>query len=61
MKCSIEKHGLTYQAVVVQDGRPRVTTRVTTLTRKGAEKVLAAEGCGGFGSSRKRRKRRRRR
>jgi len=47
--CRIERKGLRYQAVVIQEGRPRVTTRITTLTRKGAEKVLREEGCGGNG------------
>ena len=59
MICRIERHGLRYKAVVVTDGRPRVTTRITTLTRKGAEKVLREEGCGGLSGARRRRRRRR--
>lgn len=49
MICRIERKGLRYQAVVIQEGRPRVTTRITTLTKRGAEKVLREEGCGGLG------------
>ena len=59
MKCFIARKGLRYQAVVISEGRPRVTTRVSTLTRKGAEKVLREEGCGGLGGARRRRRRRR--
>jgi hypothetical protein len=56
--CRIERKRIGYTAVVVHEGRPRVTTRISTLTRKGAEKVLRSEGCGG-GLGRARRRRRR--
>lgn len=59
MICRIERKGLRYQAVVVHPGRPSTTTRMTALTRKGAERLLRAEGCGGLSGARKRRRRRR--
>lgn len=60
MKCFIARKGIGYQAVVISEGRPRVTTRITTLTRKGAAKVLREEGCEmGLGGARRRRRRRR--
>ena len=58
MICEIKKRRIGYQAVVIHEGRPRVTTRVNTLTRKGAQRVLAEEGCGGLGRTRPHRQRR---
>lgn len=59
MKCRVERRGLRYQAVVVHEGRPSTTTRVTALTRKGAERILRAEGCTSLGGARRKRRRRR--
>jgi hypothetical protein len=56
MICEIKKRRIGYEAVVIHEGRPRVTTRVETLTRKGAMRVLAREGCGGLGRARRRRR-----
>jgi hypothetical protein len=59
MICRIDRKRFRYEAVVVHEGRPRVTTRITALTRRGAEKILAQEGCGGsFGRARRKRRHR---
>ena len=57
MICGIKKRRIGYEAVVIHDGRPRLTTRIHTLTRKGAMRVLVREGCEeGLGRTRRRRR-----
>jgi hypothetical protein len=58
MICRIDKRRVGYDAVVIHQGRPRVTTRIHVFTRKGAERVLIQEGCSNFGRARPRRRRR---
>lgn len=56
MICRIRRKRIGYEALVVHEGRPRVTTRISTLTKKGAQRVLRAEGCtSGLGRARRRR------